>query len=167
MAIAATYFHHTEMWSQRNRDICSWVVEQLNAAAMPFVWGGDFNMQPQAFRRNGACEQLKAAILAPQEGTCRIGDGKYSKIDYFLVSNAIRQGFTQAKAVLDATTPVHRPVQVTLEAGKVCAEKVKRRKCAATEPTVQGPYDLGNGSRPTLLRMLRSTRRGPARRLAK
>ena len=32
-------------------------------------------------------------------------------------------------------------MQVKLEAGKVYAEKVKRRRCAATEPTVKGPYD--------------------------
>ena len=142
IAIVATYLYHTEMWSQRNRDICSWVAEQLNAAAMPFVWGGDFNMQPQAFQRNGVCEQVKAALLAPQEGTCRIGDGKYSKIDYFLVSHAIKQGFSEATAILDATTPVHRPVQVKFEAGKVQAEKIRRRSCAPTEPTVKGPYDL-------------------------
>ena len=40
---------------------------------LPFVWGGDFNMQQQMFASRGVEEKACASILVPKEGTCRIG----------------------------------------------------------------------------------------------
>ena len=39
LAIATTYMHHSEAWTQRSLEIHDWAVSKLALASLPFIWG--------------------------------------------------------------------------------------------------------------------------------
>ena len=99
-------------------------------------------MQPTAFARSRVEKRTAAKIVSAKGGgTCHIGKGKYSNIDYFVISESLEHKIDKATVDMNATTPVHRPVQVALKADGVSATRICRPKCAPTEPIRQGPYD--------------------------
>ena len=102
--------------SDSNWEVLLKVGELLARYGLPFVIGGDFNLDAQLLADSGWLRRLKAKVQRPREGTCRGSKGSYSHIDYFLVSEGLDQAVLRTEVVTAEPAKPHRPVTMALDA---------------------------------------------------
>ena len=85
-----TYMHTGEpLSSTNNRATIEYVMRLVESVQIPFVWGADWQNDPQAMAASGLPGRLGptgAHIVAPEAPTCSTGN----ILDYYLVDNRIR-----------------------------------------------------------------------------
>lgn len=81
---------------------------------LPFVIGGDFNTTPAVLEASGWPHSIHGRIQAAAGGSCRSSQGKWSTIDYFIVSRQLTQAI-EAVHVVGSEPPIpHLPVRLKL-----------------------------------------------------
>ena len=63
--------------------------EVLRHFQLPFILGGDFNVPPEVLTASGWLNGVHGRLQAPWGGTCRSAEGRWSTIDYFVVSRQL------------------------------------------------------------------------------
>ncbi len=109
------------------------VGEVLAYHGLPYVIGGDFNMDAEVLEHSGWLKRIKGRAMASKLGTCRGTKGSYSNIDYFVVADVMSASAGPAEAVTCEPAKPHRPVQLALK-GAPRAEKERHLKAPKKFP---------------------------------
>eukprot|EP00973_Karenia_brevis_P018786 2574286-Karenia_brevis.AAC.1 len=71
-------------------------------------------MAAQVLEDSGWLRRLRAGPFVPRQGTCRGSAGKYTRIDYFLVSEGLDQAVLGVALDQDEPAKPHCPVVLSL-----------------------------------------------------
>ena len=112
----SVYLQDTVEINDENRRTLNALGEFLAPKGMPFVVGGDFNMQAQTFQETGWTDRIRAVPAQPRTGTCRGSSGEFSTIDYYVVDRALARALVDVEVDPDEPARPHRPVIASFNA---------------------------------------------------
>ncbi len=115
LIVVSIYLEDGVGLSDGNWQVLLRVGEVLAAHGLPFIVCGDFNLPAEALETSGWLRRVQAKTFVSKEGTCRSAGGKYSHIDYFVVSDGLAPSVTPAEVVTSEPAKPHRPVQLGLK----------------------------------------------------
>ena len=88
----------------------------ISSLAVPWLIGGDFNVDPGILISSGALHRWRGHVVSPNVST--YNSGKVSTtIDYFIVSNMIRTLHSTSVVNHEAGTAPHCPLEIDLYTG--------------------------------------------------
>ena len=142
LLVGCVYLHTSIGFVGQNLDILNRLGERLRALDRPFVLGGDFNFARTYLHDSGWLHAMRASVVGPPEeqATCITAAGS-SSIDYFVVSNGLRDGVLKTY-IDDRPTEVctHRPVVMRLAAADRGRLVQQRRRPQRLDPApLKGP----------------------------
>ena len=76
--------------------------------------GGDFNVSVDVLVASGWLKGVHGRVQAPLGGTCRSAEGRWSTIDYFVVSRQLAQAVEAVHAVGSEPPKPHLPIRLQL-----------------------------------------------------
>ena len=103
-----------------NRQLLSALAEELLLLGMPFIIGGDWNMNVDMLEGTLFPHQVRGVVVAPRGsdakelGTCRGLAGKWSTIDYFVISELLANRVIKCDVLTESRLRPHRAVELQL-----------------------------------------------------
>ncbi len=119
-ALATVYLWTAEGLSARNLSIMDELGAALSELSAPFVIGGDWNLAPEVLEASGWVRRLRARVVAPAGNTfiptaaASEGAPRGSKLDYFVISEALMPYVEEVPAIETELITQHRPVRLVL-----------------------------------------------------
>ena len=146
LVVASVYLVCGTGMGEDNWSIIKDVATELRMLGRPYVVGGDFQQSPADLVEAGVMRLFDDAEIVWADGagdeaggTC-CTRGKWSTIDYFLVSKALLPRIVSCGLVLDAAIRPHRPVHLTLRrGGHMPMQRVLAGPCAFPRQRPIGP----------------------------
>ena len=123
LIIANVYLECGMGMNDGNWDILKAVAEEVKVIGRPFVIGGDFQQSPKDLAEAGALNLFdEAEVVCASDGAGAAGGkcctrGKWSTIDFFIVSRMLAPKVQGCELVLEAALRPHRPVALKLRRG--------------------------------------------------
>ena len=110
--IISVYLHTGAGLTQENWQILSTIGQWLTSQALPFVIGGDFQVEPAQLEDSGWVRAIGGFVVAPQLATVT---PSHRVIDFFVVSRDLA-GACQATTHISPHIAPHRPVKLVVSA---------------------------------------------------
>ena len=112
----SVYLWTGEGMSLKNKGILATVGDLVIRHKGPWVMGGDLNMTPAVFRRDGGAwlERVGGSIAAAGVATNRPAGGAHRELDYFIVDRWIAHTVVKVEVDLSLDTKPHRAVTLVV-----------------------------------------------------
>ena len=118
MLVLSANFWHIEALSARNRQLMITAITRARSYGCPWLLGVDFQTQPETLHKQfpGILELAQARISAPCDATFRPDSGCAKTMDYFIVSDTLKDLVRDVRVDLGCEASRHRAVLVILRA---------------------------------------------------
>ena len=123
LVVASVYLECGVGMNDGNWQVVKSLATELRVMDRPFIIGGDFQQAPSELAEAGVMNLFEDAEVvwatgagAEAAGTC-CTKGRWSTIDYFIVSRALVQKVVCCEVELEAALRPHRPVKLTIRRG--------------------------------------------------
>ena len=126
-ALASVYLVTTTGFGPENLGILRDLGVALLDCGLPFVIGGDFEVDPRVLMETGWLAAISATIIAPKELTCTAGEG--ATIDYFVVSDQLVPKVRGVDVLFGLGVRPHRGVRLEFEKSRGQESILVQKKC--------------------------------------
>ena len=139
--LIVVYLQHSTGLDEVNTAVLVKIARLAILYGLPFIIGGDWNMDVTTLMSSSVFRDLRAAPIAPATIADRVTCKPSSEIDYFIVSEGLRALFSCSTVSWQVPWAPHGLVQVELRANPTTQTMVVQRvPRPLPQPSLSGPW---------------------------
>ena len=114
--VLSSIYGHCNMGAKGdNLKLITSIPQIAESLKLPFLMGGDFNIEPSKLASNGFTSRANTTMVVPTRSTCITHSWKGgSTIDYFVCTKGIEKLISKTSVLIDTAIATHRPVHIEM-----------------------------------------------------